>query len=53
MDIINENIKKINDILANKDLSEIFDSTYAISELKVLPFNFVAVTEKLYKYKKL
>ena len=48
MDIINENIKKINDILANKDLSEIFDSTYAISELKVLPFNFVAVTEKLY-----
>ena len=48
MDIINENIKKINDILANKDLSEIFDSTYAISELKALPFDFVAATEKLY-----
>ena len=34
--------------MANKDLSEIFDSTYAISELKVLPFNFVDATEKLY-----
>ena len=48
MDIINENIKKINDILANKDLSEIFDSTYALSELKVLPFDFVAATDNLY-----
>jgi hypothetical protein len=48
MDVINENIQKINIILANKDLSEIFDSTYAISELKVLPFDFVAASEKLY-----
>ena len=47
-DIINENIGKINVLLANKDLSEIFDSTLAIKELDTLPFSFIAATENLY-----
>ena len=34
MDVISENIEKINKILANKDLSEIFDSTLEISQIK-------------------
>ena len=47
MDITKENIEKINNILANKDLSEIFDSTLAITELRNLPFDFVTATDNL------
>ena len=46
-DKIDEKIGKINSLLANKDLSEIFDSTLAIKELKVLPFSFVSATDNL------
>ena len=48
-DIINENFEKLNKILANKDLSEIFDSTLSISEINSLPYSFVAATDNLYK----
>ena len=48
MNIITENIEKINKLLANKDLSEIFDSTLAINELTSLPYDFVAATEHLF-----
>ena len=48
MDIISQNIENINKILANKDLSEIFDSTLAINELDSLPFDFVTATNNLY-----
>ena len=47
-EIISENIKKINNILANKDISEIFDSTFAIKQLKNLSYEFVVETENLY-----
>ena len=47
-DIINENIGKINSLLVNKDLSEIFDSTLAIKQLDSLPFSFIAATQNLY-----
>ena len=47
-EIINENIEKINNLLANKDLSIIFDSTLAIKELDTLPFTFIAATDDLY-----
>ena len=47
-DIITKNIEKINNILANKDLSEIFDSTLAIKELESLNYEFVVETENLY-----
>lgn len=47
-EIANENIEKINSLIANKDLSEIFDSTLAIKELDSLPFSFIAATQNLY-----
>ena len=48
MDIISSNIQNINDLLANKDLSEIFDSTLAINELNTLPYDFVIATNNLF-----
>ena len=48
MDVINQNIQIINNFLANKDLSEIFDSTLAINELNTLPFDFVTATNNLF-----
>ena len=48
MDIISENIEEINNFLANKDLSEIFDSTLAINEIEKLPFDFVTATNNLF-----
>jgi len=47
-EIVNQKIEKINSLLANKDLSEIFDSTLAIKELDSLPFSFIAATQNLY-----
>ena len=48
-DIINENIEELNKLLAFKELSAIFDSTYAINGIQKLPFKFVASAENLYK----
>jgi len=48
MDIINNNIQKIIELLANKDLSEIFDSTLAINDLDSLPYTFITATSNLY-----
>ena len=48
MDIIKTNIEKINNCLANKPISEIFDSTFVINELNSLPFDFIFATENLY-----
>ena len=48
MDVIKKNIEKINDCLANKKLSEIFDSTFAVNELTSLPFDFISATENLF-----
>ena len=48
MDVIYQNIQIINNFLANKDLSEIFDSTLAINELNTLPFDFVTATNNLF-----
>ena len=48
-DKINENIEKINNMLVNKDLSEIFDSTLAIKELTSLPYSFITATDNLYE----
>ena len=47
-DIITNNIAKINNILANKDLLKIFDSSYAIKDLKFLSYEFVTATQNLY-----
>ena len=47
-DIITKNIEKINNFLANKDLSEIFDSTSAINQLSSLNYEFVVETDNLY-----
>ena len=48
-DIINDNIEELNNLLAFKQLSAIFDSTYAIDGIKKLPFKFIEATENLYK----
>ena len=48
MDLITENIEKVNSFLVNKDLSQIFDSTLAIKELDSLPYDFITATENLY-----
>ena len=48
-DNINENIEKINNMLVNKDLSEIFDSTLAIKDLTSLPYSFITATDNLYE----
>ena len=48
MSIITENIEQINECLASKGLAEIFDSTLAINQLNLLPFDFVSATENLY-----
>ena len=45
--IIIENIEKINSFLPNKDLSEIFDSTFALKEIQTLPYEFIDIIEKL------
>ena len=47
-DIVSNNIEKINKLLANKDLSVLFDSTLAINQLKTLNFEFVVETDNLY-----
>ena len=48
MSVIKENIEQINECLASKDLSEIFDSTLAINQLNLLPYDFISATENLY-----
>ena len=48
MSVITENIEQINECLASKGLAEIFDSTLAINQLNLLPFDFVSATENLY-----
>ena len=48
-DIINEDINELNELLAFKELSAIFDSTYAINGLDKLPSKFIAAAENLYK----
>ena len=45
--IIIENIEKINLFLPNKDLSEIFDSTFALNEIKTLPYEFISIIGNL------
>ena len=47
-DIISSNIKKINDILAYKDLSKIFDSSSAIDHIEKLDYQFVVASKYLY-----
>ena len=47
-DIVSNNIEAINKLLANKDLSIIFDSTLAIYQLESLNYEFVAETDNLY-----
>ena len=46
--IVEKNIERINNILANKDISEIFDSTFALKELNNLTYEFVVETDNLY-----
>ena len=48
MDIISQNIEKINEFLAKRDLSELFDSTLILNKLDSLPFDFIAATDNLY-----
>ena len=48
-DIINEEITELNELLAFKELSAIFDSTYAIDNLQKLPSTFIAASENLFK----
>ena len=48
-DIINEEITELNELLAFKELSAIFDSTYAIDNLQKLPFKFITASEKLFE----
>ena len=45
---IDSNINDLNNILAFKDLSSIFDSTLAIDDLQNLPYKFIASAENLY-----
>ena len=45
MDIISQNIEKINEFLAKRDLSELFDSTLILNKLDSLPFDFIAATD--------
>ena len=45
--IIRENIEEINLFLPNKDLSEIFDSTFAIKEIETLPYEFIDIIRNL------
>ena len=47
--IINKDVNELNELLAYKDLSAIFDSTYAINGLEKLPFKFIAAAENLFK----
>ena len=48
-DIINNEIVELNELLAFKELSSIFDSTYAINNLQKLPYKFISASENLYK----
>ena len=48
-DVINNEITELNELLAFKELSAIFDSTYAINGLEILPSKFIAASENLYK----
>ena len=45
--IINEKIEQINNYLANKDLSEIFDSTNILKEIETLPYDFIPIIQNL------
>ena len=45
--IINENINDINKFLVKKDLSVIFDSTYALKEINILPYEFFLTIKNL------
>ena len=47
-DIIITNIEELNNLLAFKDLSSIFDSTLAVNQLEKLPYSFVVAAENLY-----
>ena len=47
-DIIINNINELNNLLAFKDLSSIFDSTLAVNSLERLSYKFVAAAENLY-----
>ena len=48
-DNIITNIEELNNLLAFKDLSSIFDSTLAINGLEKLQYSFVTAAENLYK----
>ena len=48
-DIIINNINELNNLLAYKDLSAIFDSTLAVNGLEKLPYKFIVVSENLFK----
>ena len=48
-DIINEEITELNQLLVFKELSPIFDSTYAIDNLQKLPSKFITASENLFK----
>ena len=43
------NIEELNNLLAFKDFTSIFDSTLAINELEQLPYTFVAAANNLYQ----
>ena len=48
-DIIDSNITELNNNLAFKDLSSIFDGTFTIDELQMLQYKFIAASENLNK----
>ena len=48
-DNIISNIEELNNLLAFKDLSQIFDSSLAINDLEKLQYSFVTAAENLYK----
>ena len=45
---INDNISDLNNLLIFKDLSSIFDSTFAINNLKELPYSIILISNYLY-----
>ena len=45
--IINNEIVELNELLAFKELSSIFDSTQAINNLQKIPYKFISTSENL------